>query len=354
MIAERRRGAEQATFLHSDAFDCTKDKAANGSRYFGAPRSNLGTSMSSVFISYSRADRSAAKALASALTSNGYKVWWDAELVGADDFTDAILDALQNARAVIVIWSKASAKSRFVRDEARLALHLGKLVATKVRDFDEFEIPLGFGGQHVDDLDDLSQVTKAISKLGALREVDNELHPLGLRAQEKQLDAVTEKSLLMSNWRAFLAGLTLKIPRFQLTDKGLFTAIGAITAYTSMSLVLWFGSEALFEYWKPGETWSHGYDQEWFSLMAIWIFVLAVLAWRHLTAWFNQSNFLAGTLFSLFAVIFTFLFVGIGYIAVTREAPPDTLVFAAAALVPATLAGWILYLVRRNRHALLH
>ena len=87
--------------------------------------------MSSVFISYSRADRSTAKTLANVLTSNGYKVWWDVELVGTDDFTDTIVDALQNASAVIVIWSKASAKSKFVRDEARFALHLGKLVATK-------------------------------------------------------------------------------------------------------------------------------------------------------------------------------------------------------------------------------
>ena len=74
------------------------------------------TAMSIVFISYSRADRSTAKELASALTSYGYKVWWGVELLGTDDFTDAIVDALQNASAVIIIWSKASAKSKFVRD----------------------------------------------------------------------------------------------------------------------------------------------------------------------------------------------------------------------------------------------
>jgi hypothetical protein len=339
--------------------------------------------MSSVFISYSRADQSTAKALACALTSNGYKVWWDVELVGTDDFTDAIVDALQNASAVIVIWSKASAKSRFVRDEARLALHLGKLVATKVREFDPIEIPLGFGGQHADEVNDHTQVIKALSKLGVLRAGNNGLHspsslqdepalhrnlpasyadrrsPLGELSDlprvgqgvgEKRLEyAVTAKSLLMSNWRAFGAGLTLQIPRFQRTDRGIYTSFGAIIAYAVISLGFWFGSDALFKYWKPEETWSQGYDPEWFSLLTIWTFALATLAWRHLTAWFNQRNFVAGALFALPASVFTFLFVAVGYIAFTREAPPDKLVFSMFALVPATLGSWILYLVRRNR-----
>jgi hypothetical protein len=343
----------------------------------------LGTSMSSVFISYSRVDRSTAKALASSLTSSGYKIWWDVELVGTDDFTDAIVNALQNARAVIVIWSKASAKSKFVRDEARLALHLGKLVATKVRDFDPIEIPLGFGGQHTDQVDDHTQVIKALSKLGVLSVGETGLHspssvqdepalhrnqptsnadrrsPVGESSDlprvgqgvgEKRLKhAVTAKSLLMSNWRAFGAGLTLQIPRFQRTDRGIYTSFGAITAYAVVSVGLWFGSDALLKYWKPEETWSKGYDPEWFSLMTIWTLALAALAWRHLTAWFNQRNFVAGALFSLPAGVFTFLFVSVGYIAFTRESAPDKLVFSMFALVPAALGGWILYLVRRNR-----
>src|SRR5262245_43075106 len=305
--------------------------------------------MSSVFISYSRADRSTANALASALTSNGYKVWWDVDLVGTDDFTDAIVDALQNASAVIVIWSKASAKSKFVRDEARLALHLGKLVATKVRDFDPIEIPLGFGGQHTDEVDDHAQVIKALSKLGVFRVDADRRYPVGELSDlprvgqgvgEKRLEhAVTAKSLLMSNWRAFVVGLTLQIPRFQLTDRGIYTSFGAIIAYAVISVGFWFGADALFKYWKPEETWSEGYDPEWFSLMTIWTFALAILAWRHLTAWFNQRNFVAGALFSLPAGVFTFLFVGLGYTAFTREAPPDKLDFSLFALVPAPLGS---------------
>ena len=337
--------------------------------------------MSNVFIAYSRADRSTAQELVSALTSNGYDVWWDVELVGTDDFTDAIVDALRNATAVIVIWSKASARSRFVRDEARLALDMRKLVATKVRDFDPIEIPLGFGGQHTDEVDDHGRVIKALSKLGVPRAGNAGLHSAsslqdepslhrhppassadrrspageltglpgaGQRGEKRPEDAIATKSLLMSNWRAFGAGLTLQIPRFQLIDRGIYTSLGAITAYAVISIGFLFGADAVFRYWKPGETWSQGYDPVWFSLMTTWIFILAALAWRHSTAWFRQRNFVAGALFSLPAGVFTFLFIAVGYIALTGE-PPDKLVFPMLVLVPATLGGWIWYLVRRNR-----
>ena len=78
--------------------------------------------MSDVFISYARQDRNFAEALAGDLEGRGYRVWWDAELVGSDDFQEVILAALARARATVVIWSKVSVKSHFVRDEARYAL----------------------------------------------------------------------------------------------------------------------------------------------------------------------------------------------------------------------------------------
>ena len=87
--------------------------------------------MSDVFISYSRADQAQAKDLARYLNSLGYKVWWDTELLGSDDFNDVIYAALSKAKAAIVIWSKTAVRSHFVRDEARFALQNDKLIATK-------------------------------------------------------------------------------------------------------------------------------------------------------------------------------------------------------------------------------
>jgi len=69
--------------------------------------------MSDIFISYSKHDRSTAQALADDLTSLGASVWWDFELYAGDDFHHLILEAINAASAVIVIWSPTAGKSRW-------------------------------------------------------------------------------------------------------------------------------------------------------------------------------------------------------------------------------------------------
>jgi hypothetical protein len=125
--------------------------------------------MSDVVISYARQDQPLAKELAKHLQLLGFLVWWDIELLGCDDFNDVIHAKLLEARAVIVIWSSASVKSTFVRDEARLALKHRKLVATKARALNVDSIPFGFRGQHADDIDDYDKIVRAIEALGARR-----------------------------------------------------------------------------------------------------------------------------------------------------------------------------------------
>src|SRR5262245_47098926 len=122
--------------------------------------------MADIFISYAREDRNLAMALAKDLEERGVSVWWDAELVGSDDFQEVILTALANAKAAIVMWTKASVKSRYVIDEARYALHHQKLVATKSSDLAILDIPFGFQSQHADDVSNLDNILKAASRLG--------------------------------------------------------------------------------------------------------------------------------------------------------------------------------------------
>jgi hypothetical protein len=94
-----------------------------------------GKPVSEIFISYARPDQVLAQSLADDLKGRGFKVWWDTELFGSDDFYEVIYTALSNAKAAIVIWSKESCRSKFVRDEARFALQREKLIATKASDF---------------------------------------------------------------------------------------------------------------------------------------------------------------------------------------------------------------------------
>ncbi len=64
-----------------------------------------------VFISYARPDRERVEALTARLKSEGYQVWWDDEIVPGEFFDERISDAIDEAHAVVVLWSKNSYKS---------------------------------------------------------------------------------------------------------------------------------------------------------------------------------------------------------------------------------------------------
>jgi len=123
--------------------------------------------MADVFISYARQDADAATKLAAELVSHGYSVWWDSNLIGADDFRKVIESELMAAAVCLVIWSRNSIESKFVKDEADVALRYNKLIATHVNEFDLNLIPMGFIGQHCNYVFDTSKILDAINKIGS-------------------------------------------------------------------------------------------------------------------------------------------------------------------------------------------
>jgi hypothetical protein len=88
--------------------------------------------MDEIFISYKKEEQHIARLLADALEARGWTVWWDPKLRAGENFDDAIEEAIQNGKCVIVLWSTRSTMSRYVKDEARLALDLGKLVPVAI------------------------------------------------------------------------------------------------------------------------------------------------------------------------------------------------------------------------------
>jgi hypothetical protein len=106
--------------------------------------------MADIFISYANADRPTARRLADALETCGWSVWWDhGNLRGGQHFHHIIEEAIHSARIVVAVWSKASIESRWVRDEATLALEENKLVPLRI---DMARLPLGFRSIHTIDL----------------------------------------------------------------------------------------------------------------------------------------------------------------------------------------------------------
>ncbi len=105
--------------------------------------------MSEVFLSYSRDDRLAAEAFALELGKLGIEVWWDHDLLGGEDYRQRILDRIDTARAVIVLWSRNSVKSQFVTAEAAAANANGALLPASL---DGSEPPIDFRVLHTVDL----------------------------------------------------------------------------------------------------------------------------------------------------------------------------------------------------------
>ena len=104
--------------------------------------------MAEVFLSYASEDRARVRPLAEALQARGFDVWWDRALGAGQDYTAVIEQELRAAKAVIVVWTQASAASTFVRDEAGRARDDGRLIPVLL---DPVQIPLGFGAYQAED-----------------------------------------------------------------------------------------------------------------------------------------------------------------------------------------------------------
>ena len=105
--------------------------------------------MSEVFISYARANAREARAIEHALKGVGFKVWRDDALPANRAFSEVIEERLLAAKAVLVIWSQAAARSQWVRSEADRARIDEKLVQVCI---DDTPLPMPFDQIHCADL----------------------------------------------------------------------------------------------------------------------------------------------------------------------------------------------------------
>lgn len=94
-----------------------------------------------IFLSYAHGDRAMALKVASALQRCGHTVWWDALIEGGTHFASSIDEALIKADAVVVLWSRQSVGSDWVRDEAAQGRERHRLIPLTL---DGTAPPLGF------------------------------------------------------------------------------------------------------------------------------------------------------------------------------------------------------------------
>jgi hypothetical protein len=107
--------------------------------------------MADIFISYAREDRPKAKVLAEALADHGWDVWWDRNVPVGKSFHEVIENAIAESGCVVVLWSKFSVLSDWVRNEAEEGRRRGILAPVLL---EEVAMPLAFRHLQTADLSD--------------------------------------------------------------------------------------------------------------------------------------------------------------------------------------------------------
>lgn len=97
--------------------------------------------MADIFLSYAREDRDCAELLAGALSRHGWAVWWDRDIDFGRSFSEVIESEIDQARCIIVLWSRSSVTSGWVQNEAAEAARRKLLVPVCIEDV---RPPMGF------------------------------------------------------------------------------------------------------------------------------------------------------------------------------------------------------------------
>ncbi|HXQ13915.1 MAG TPA: SUMF1/EgtB/PvdO family nonheme iron enzyme [Caulobacteraceae bacterium] len=127
--------------------------------------------MVDVFISYKREERARCEHIHEKLKALDLDVWFDVRLTAGKSFDREIEEAVKGAKAVVVLWSPASAESEWVREEAGVGKARNVLAAIRIAPCD---LPFGFGTTHVEDIheaefaDDHPAWLKILDRLGDL------------------------------------------------------------------------------------------------------------------------------------------------------------------------------------------
>jgi hypothetical protein len=123
--------------------------------------------MPDIFISYSSQYRELARILAGQIEEHfGIgSVWWDqAGLRAGDEFSPEITRALDEAKAVVVVWTEGSVASHWVYAEAVRAANQRKVVTIRETGLDPDRIPLPFNVYHTCLASDMPALLDGIRK----------------------------------------------------------------------------------------------------------------------------------------------------------------------------------------------
>ncbi|MEO7223694.1 MAG: TIR domain-containing protein [Devosia sp.] len=152
--------------------------------------------MPDIFISYKKEERETASALATRLTEAGYDVWWDDALLAGERYEDEIASVLDRSHAVVVLWSRQSVKSEWVKAEAEAARQQKKALPIIIDDMPPTQMPLLYRGMHAARFEGWTGDTTHpgyVELIGSIR--DRIGRAAGPKLSEAQAEAKLEQSV---------------------------------------------------------------------------------------------------------------------------------------------------------------
>jgi TolB-like protein/Flp pilus assembly protein TadD len=158
----------------------------------------------SVFFSYSRVDQKQALPIIAAIESHGYKVWWDGVLEGGTSYLETTEEALESAKAVVVLWSKTSISSHWVRDEAMSGRGRERLIPLSL---DGTIAPLGFRQVQSINFEDWKndQQSPPVQELCRVLDAMHD-RPAGSRPTQQQASITPQPTSLLTRRNLLIAG----------------------------------------------------------------------------------------------------------------------------------------------------
>jgi len=118
--------------------------------------------MTDAFLAYARKDLKSATEIKDFLEQEGLSVWQDIQIAPGELWRDVILQHLERAKTVIVLWSSSSVNSEWVRAEAQIAADRNKLIPVLI---EQVDLPLGFSHYQYLDFTDKKNISASLERL---------------------------------------------------------------------------------------------------------------------------------------------------------------------------------------------
>jgi len=119
-------------------------------------------------LSYSSKDGAQIESLADELEGKHISVWYDQGLIAGQPYRDVLRQRIETVKAVVVLWTENSVRSKWVIAEANLADQHNKLICLRDAKLDPTRIPMPFAAnRHIVEFGKMPELLQALALIGA-------------------------------------------------------------------------------------------------------------------------------------------------------------------------------------------